>query len=54
MIAASPSPAGAANVDEEEEMASVASNREELEGSFIIIQVVAENNYSKMDNRRKM
>ena len=36
VIAASPSPAGAASVDDEEEMANVASNSEELAGNFII------------------
>jgi hypothetical protein len=40
VIAASPSPAGAASVEDDEEMANVASNSEELEGSFIMIKVV--------------
>ena len=38
VIAASPSPAGAASVDDDEEMANVASNSEELAGNFIIIK----------------
>lgn len=41
MIAVSQSVAGAANVDEDEEMANVASNKEELAGSFIVIKIVA-------------
>jgi len=53
VIAASLSPAGAANEDDDEEMAKVASKREELEGSFMKIKGVAGNNYSKMKNRRK-
>ena len=40
VIAVSPSLAGAARVDEEEEMAKVASNREELEGSFMMVKIV--------------
>jgi len=36
VITASLSPAGAASVDDDEEMANVASNREELEDSFMI------------------
>jgi hypothetical protein len=40
VIAASPSPAGAASVDDDEEMANVASNSEELAGNFIMIKVV--------------
>lgn len=51
VIAASFSPAGAANEEDDEEMANVASKKEELEGSFMT--VVAGNNYSKMKNRRK-
>ena len=38
MITASLSPAGAASVDDDEEMANVASKREELEGSFMMIR----------------
>lgn len=53
VIAASLSPPGTANEDDDEEMAKVASKREELEGSFMKIKVVAGNNYSKMENRRK-
>jgi hypothetical protein len=41
VIAVSPSPAGAASVDDDEEMANVASNSEELAGNFIKIKVVA-------------
>ena len=37
-IAASPSAAGAASVDDDEEMANEASNSEELAGSFIMIK----------------
>ena len=52
VIAASPSPAGAASVEDDEEMANVASNSEELGGSFIMI--VCRVKYdSKMENRRK-
>ena len=40
VIAVSPSPAGAASVDDDEEMANVASNSEELGGSFIEIKFV--------------
>lgn len=40
VIAASLSPAGAASVDEDEEMANVASNSEELAGSFIMVKIV--------------
>lgn len=40
VIAASPSPAGAASVDDDEEMAKVASKNEELAGNFIMIKVV--------------
>jgi len=36
VITASLSPAGAASVDDDEEMANVTSNREELEDSFMI------------------
>jgi hypothetical protein len=38
VITASLSPAGAASVDEDEERANVASNMEELEGSFMMIK----------------
>jgi len=35
------SPDGAASEDDDEEMANVASNREELEGSFMMIRIEA-------------
>ena len=34
------SPAGAASVEDDEEMAKVASNRDELEGSFMLNKIV--------------